>query len=99
MSIALHEVADIHDAPERAVLAVLGVALVMAEHALTCEHPTARDAMSRWDGDAHAAPVVAAARDVLNAARALRRHLQHYECAVADVLEPSNVRCGSVLPF
>ena len=39
VSIALHDAADIHDAPERAVLAVLAVALVMAEHALNCEHP------------------------------------------------------------
>lgn len=98
MSVMTPDSTDLDDAPERALLAVLDVALAMAEQALLSEHPTAREP-DPWE-DASSAPlVVAAARDVLHAARALRCHLRCYEHTVAVFLHPSPCFTTKPLPF
>ncbi len=99
MTLTLHDIGDITDAPERAALTILDVALVMVEHALCAEHPTARPRFLSWGESSASTPVLDAAKDVLSGARTLRRQLQRYEHAVAEALEPSPADYAKVLPF
>jgi hypothetical protein len=98
MSVMIPDSTDLDDAPERALLAVLDVALAMAELALLSEHPTARTP-DPWEDESSAPLVVVAARDVLHAVRALRCRLRCYEHTVALFPPPSPCFSTKPMPF
>jgi hypothetical protein len=84
------------DAPERAVLTLLGAALHVAQAALRDEHPTLVHAPRLDDG--HAPLVVACARLIVDRSSELVALLDFYDAAVDQVL-CSDDHAGRSIPF
>jgi hypothetical protein len=84
LSLVLPDASGLRGAPERSTLALLDIALAVAEHTLHAEHPTLDELFD--DPTPALTPTLLAASLLTQRCRELRRLLVVYDAALRDAL-------------